>query len=344
MTTRTIRIVGGSYLGLVLLITPSVVDSIDASRAERQALVQRGVGGQRGRTGIGGRRGEPMPGERGRRGRPGMTESGSRVELREYDFPDTGERLEYAVFVSTKVKPDKKAPLVIGLHGLGTPPAIWLSRIADAAQDAGYIVAAPTGYNLTGWYGANGPGTGRGTMPNIGELSERDVLNVLGRMRSEFNIDDRRIYLAGHSMGGAGALHLGIKHKDIWAAVGASAPAIRTEYQKPADLERAREMPMILIHGDADTAVHVSGSRLWAEKMKALEMTYEYREIHGGTHGDTLERAARDMFKFFDKYVKPDTFTFIINWPTLAAVRAGAGQSAATAQARLKMTRRRAPR
>lgn len=233
-----------------------------------------------------------------------MSEHAARIELRDYDFPDTGERIEYAVFVSTKVKPDKKAPLLIGLHGLGTPPALWLSRLADAAEEAGYIAAAPTGYNLQGWYGANGPGTGRGATPNVGELSERDVLNVLEMMLDEYNIDLRRIYLAGHSMGGAGALHLGIKYKDIWAAVGASAPAIRQDVQKTADLERATGLPLILVHGDADTAVHVAGSRLWAEKMKALKMTYEYREIRGGTHSDTLERGARDIFKFFGKHTR----------------------------------------
>jgi hypothetical protein len=60
------------------------------------------------------------------------------------------------------------------------------------------------------------------------------------------------------------------------------------------------------VHGDADTAVHVAGSRLWAEKMKALKMTYEYREIRGGTHSDTLERGARDMFRFFSMHARTE--------------------------------------
>jgi dipeptidyl aminopeptidase/acylaminoacyl peptidase len=137
-------------------------------------------------------------------------------------------------------------------------------------------------------------------------LSERDVMNVLDIMRDEFNIDERRIYLAGHSMGGAGALYLGIKHKDIWAAVAASAPAVRTQFHDPADLERARELPMILIQGDADRAVPVAQTRQWAEKMKQLAMTYEYREIRGGTHGSTLDSGARDMFRFFDKHARPE--------------------------------------
>jgi poly(3-hydroxybutyrate) depolymerase len=212
--------------------------------------------------------------------------------------------MEYAVFVSSKIDLKKPAPLVIGLHGLGTPPAVWLGRITDAAERAGYIVAAPTGYSLTGWYGANDSGRPVGDT-NVGALSEKDVLNVLDLMRAEFNIDERRIYLAGHSMGGAGALFLGIKHKQLWAAVSASAPAIRSNLHTPAELEQATDMPFILIHGDKDTAVPVEQTREWAAKMKALKMTYQYVELGGGTHSSTLDDGAPHTFRFFDKHVKP---------------------------------------
>lgn len=239
-----------------------------------------------------------------RRGGPFASETAGRIQQRSYLFPDTNETIEYAVFVSSKVDPQKPSPLVIALHGLGVPPATWLRLLSDAAQDAGYIVAAPMGYDVRGWYGANGPTSGRKSPPNVGELSEKDVMNVLALMRKEFTIDDRRIYLAGQSMGGAGALFLGIKHKDIWAAVAASAPAIRSNLHGPDELEQATTMPMMLIHGDADRAVPVEQTRRWVEKMKALKMTYTYREIRGGGHSDAIRIAARDMFRFFDKHLK----------------------------------------
>jgi predicted peptidase len=248
----------------------------------------------------------PASAQRGRGGRSGpppRSSTAHRIQQRSYVFTHTNETIEYSVFVSTKVNKEKKSPLVIGLHGLGTPPAVWLGRITDAAEAAGYIVATPMGYTVTGWYGANGPGRPVGSS-SVGAFSEQDVMNVLDLMKKEFNIDERRIYLAGHSMGGAGALFLGIKHKDVWAAVSASAPAIRANLHAPAELEQARELPFILIHGDADTAVPVQQTRQWAAKMKELQMTYEYREIKGGTHSSTLEAGAPFTFKFFDKHVK----------------------------------------
>ena len=84
------------------------------------------------------------------------------------------------------------------------------------------------GYNTGGWYGspalgggrgrcrgtdgqtaegrgARGRGFGGGNQPeNLAELSEKDVMNVLAMVREEFNLDESRIYLTCHSMGGAG--------------------------------------------------------------------------------------------------------------------------------------------
>jgi predicted peptidase len=290
---------------VTMVVTMVVLTTVDAIPLFAQrgggASGQRGTGGQRG-VGPGTRRGDPMPGAR--RGGPRANASAARIEMRSYVFPDTNEPLEYAVFVSTKVDKTKKSPLIVALHGLGVPPALFLARITDAAEDGGYIVAAPTGYNLTGWYGANGADAGRGAVRNLGELSEKDVLNVLGLMRRDFLIDERRIYLLGQSMGGAGALHLGIKFRDIWAAVGASAPAIRTNLHTPDELAPARQVPMILVHGDADELVPVANTRPWAEKMKALKMTYEYHELRGVGH-NAIADGGRAIFAFFKAHVKP---------------------------------------
>ncbi len=49
--------------------------------------------------------------------RTGADPVDDRVELREYLFTDTNEMLPYAVFVSSKVTKDRKAPLVLALHG-----------------------------------------------------------------------------------------------------------------------------------------------------------------------------------------------------------------------------------
>ena len=138
--------------------------------------------------------------------------------------------------------------------------------------------------------------------PNLRELSEKDVMNVLDMVRKEFNIDNNRIYLMGHSMGGAGTLYLGAKYPDIWAALGPIAPAAFS--LNPDSLKTIQKMPIIFVHGDEDEMVPVANTRQWIEKAKELGMTYEYNEMPGVTHGPVIEDALPSVYAFFAKYSK----------------------------------------
>ena len=89
---------------------------------------------------------------------------------------------------------------------------------------------------------------------------------MLDLIRKEFNVDERRTYLMGHSMGGAGTFHLGVKHSGNWAAIAAIAPAAFG--MDPKSITTIPKMPVIIVHGDMDTAVPVSVGRAWAEVLK----------------------------------------------------------------------------
>jgi predicted peptidase len=239
----------------------------------------------------------------GRGGRQGINATAARIQQRSYVFTETKKKIEYDVFVSSKVQKGKKNALVIALHGRGAPPQSLLRNLTDAAEAGGYIVAAPMGYSLEGWYGITGPNPAPTDPPNLHALSEQDVMNVLDLMRHDFNVDAQRTYLLGQSMGGAGALYLGVKYHEIWAAVVASAPAAGA--LSPDSLQRATEVPMMLIQGTADDAVDPAQTRRWAAKMRELNMTSEYVELPGVGHSDAIIVGARRAFAFFDAHVKP---------------------------------------
>lgn len=61
--------------------------------------------------------------------------------------------------------------------------------------------------------------------PNLTELAEKDVMNLLAMARKEFTVDERRTYLMGHSIDGAGAVYLGSKYASNFTAIAAIAPA-----------------------------------------------------------------------------------------------------------------------
>ena len=84
---------------------------------------------------------------------------------RSYEFPGTGEKIAYHLYVPTKWTPSTKLPLVIVTHGAAQPATAPFKRpmadptLAKTAEERGYIVAAVTGYhaNATGVGGWNVP-------------------------------------------------------------------------------------------------------------------------------------------------------------------------------------------
>lgn len=244
-----------------------------------------------------------------------------RVQQRKYHFADTNEDLPYALFVSSKVTKGKKAPLIVALHGVfGDGNSLLRGSAIDLAEEGGYVLVGPMGYNPQGWYGSpvivmnGGQGKGKGAAkggppptpepPNLAELSEKDVMNVLDLMRKEFTIDDKRTYLMGHSMGGAGALYLGPKYADQWAAVASMAPAAFR--MQPESLAPVKDkMPLFLAHGDADTVVPIDVGRRWAKTATELKMKdFKYLELPGADHGTVITQSMPEIFKFFKAHAR----------------------------------------
>jgi polyhydroxybutyrate depolymerase len=225
-----------------------------------------------------------------------------RIEKRTYEFKEAGKAMEYALFIPSQYDKDKKTPLIVALHGLGGNPQqmIRSKGLTDLAEKHSYIVVAPMGYNSSGWYGVKGPSFGKGKdePKNVRELSEKDVMNVLEMVRKELTIDEKRIYLIGHSMGGAGTWHLGTKYSDIWAGLAPIAPAA---FGQPTDLDKLKDIPVIVVQGDKDTLVKAAGTRKWVDKLKELNITHEYLEIAGGGHGDVISKGMPKIFEFFEK-------------------------------------------
>jgi pimeloyl-ACP methyl ester carboxylesterase len=283
------------------------------------------------------------------RGFPGFGQGGipfaesndPRVQNRTYHFADTNEDLPYCVFVSSKVSARRKAPLIVSLHGLGIGPGFMCQgKAIDLAEAGGYILVAPIGYSVGGWYGSpvitfgpgrgpggrGGEGAGRGrggrggdgrggaapplpasTQPpeKVRDYSEKDVLNVLAMIRDEFRIDDKRTYLMGHSMGGAGTYFLGSKYADQWAAIAPIAPAAFLMNDNRADILqgiRDADLPMLVAQGDADEAVPVDNTRMWVATMKDMGMDFEYIEYPGVMHGPIIEASMDDIFRFFAQH------------------------------------------
>lgn len=231
-----------------------------------------------------------------------------RVQGLTYTMPQTGEEMPYALFVPSDYDASREWPLIVALHGLGRPYD-WMmgyDGFIDMAERDGYVVVSPLGYSPRGWYGSRGygipGGAGRGadggSLPeNLGALSEQDVMNVLDIARGRFNIDNDRIYLWGHSMGGAGTYHLAARYPDIWAAIAVAAPAPLPG--RIGDIEAFRKIPVLVLHGGSDQTVNVELSRTWVARMAELSMQHLYIEVPGGDHSNFVREHPEVLSKVF---------------------------------------------
>jgi poly(3-hydroxybutyrate) depolymerase len=224
---------------------------------------------------------------------------------RHYLLAPANEILPYRMYVPTTYNGSKAFPLIVALHGLGGTEDAFFENynkvLPPLAESHGYIVAAPLGYRVDGSYG-----WGLGNAPadpatkRTQDFSEQDVMQVLQRVRQQYKIDESRIYLMGHSMGGIGTWKIAPKFPDIWAAI---APISGSG--APDTLERIRTVPEIIVHGDADPTVNVSGSRNMVAKLKALGVEHKYIEVPGGLHSDVVAPNIAAIVEFFDAHRKP---------------------------------------
>src|SRR3954470_169613 len=223
---------------------------------------------------------------------------------RHYMLDTANEIVPYRMYVPTAYNGSKAYPLIVALHGLGGTEDSFFDGynkvLPPLAESHGYIVAAPLGYRVDGSYG-----WGLGNPPadpatkRTQELSEQDVIQVLQHVRRQYKIDENRIYLMGHSMGGIGTWKIAPKYPDIWAAI---APISGNGV--PDTLERIRNVPEIIVHGDNDPTVNVSGSRTMVAKLKELGVEHKYIEVPGGLHSDVVAPNIAAIIDFFDSHRK----------------------------------------
>jgi len=216
-----------------------------------------------------------------------------RVQHRTYTMQETGETIPYALFVSTSYDGSEPYRLMVSLHGAGRQYD-WLMGYAgflDRAERDGYIVVTPLGYTRGGGYGY------RGDEPQD-KLAEKDVMTVVGMVKDEFNIDENRTYLWGHSMGGSGTYYIASRYPDVWAGLAAAAGgSMSADY---VDEDAIRNIPFLVLHGSEDGTVPVERSRQSVARMRELGMEHLYVEIAGGDHSRFINQSEEVVGRLFD--------------------------------------------
>lgn len=222
---------------------------------------------------------------------------------RHYWFADAGEFMPYRVYAPSKWDGKSKLPMLLVLHGNSRDHNYYFDRdngiLAKLAEQHGFLVACPLGYRPNAGYNALSPRMRQTASPDRirqGELSEKDARNVLELVAAEFGADRSRIFLFGHSAGGAGTWHIAAKSPDLFAGIAISAAATRAEGYP---FENLRGLPIMLFHGANDTEVPIALTRDMREGLLKNNIEHIYEEVPAATHGTIVALVEPKIFDRF---------------------------------------------
>lgn len=201
----------------------------------------------------------------------------------------------YAVLPPKNFHSESTYALIMTCHGANVEAK---NQVECYAQKEWAYVVAPTNRRR---YGFDWQDWGR-----------LDFLEVLDDAKKNFKIDESRIYLTGHSMGGHGVWHIALSHPDLFAAIAPSAgwtssqlyipwflqrgeifgepeqirfrDMVLREDNTPAFIENALNIPIYILHGGDDENVPPIQGRMMVQYLKELDYECVYNEVEGKGH------------------------------------------------------------
>jgi len=230
---------------------------------------------------------------------------GPHGEFRDHRFTCDAGALRYKLFIPAglgAVKP----PLIVMLHGCTQSPDDFArgTRMNELAQEQGYVVAYPAqaqsknASRCWNWFRSHDQQRGQGEPAMIAALT-RYLVETHG-------LDERRVYVAGLSAGGAMAAVLASTYPDVYAAIGVHSglpfgvahdlPSAFAAMKQGAAISsaaapaRMNAVPAIVFHGDRDTTVDpCNGAAVIAQSMGT---TASMRDKESDAPPATVERGA----------------------------------------------------
>ena len=150
-------------------------------------------------------------------------------------------------------------PLIVLLHGYtlsGEGQDAYMG-LSDLVDDYGFLMAAPDGTK------ENGPDENRfwnasRSCCNFFESEVDDstyLADLIDSIKGDYNVDDTRVFLVGHSNGGFMSYRMAHDHSDTIAAIVSLAGADQSEGRPTPD----DPVHVLQIHGTADTVINYAG-------------------------------------------------------------------------------------
>jgi predicted peptidase len=201
-------------------------------------------------------------------------------------FREHRDTFPYRLFIPPDYSSHRKYPVVVWLHGAGglgsdnflnitndqVPGTRLWTTPENQANHPAFVLVPQT---PSGW-----------AFGDSGRRAVDIVPPMLSALATEYAIDTTRLYVAGQSLGGAGAWELMRTHPNLFAAGIVVCPAL-------SEFRAGVTTPVWIFVGDQDSPSIVEGSRRMRDSINAAGRPLRYTEYPGAGH-DIWERVFQE--------------------------------------------------
>ncbi|MFA6506264.1 MAG: hypothetical protein WCT14_09210 [Treponemataceae bacterium] len=236
-----------------------------------------------------------------------------------YWFEEGKRTMSYRMYIPTTYDPKVPNKMILLVHGNTVNQDYWftdtyepiynIKPIEDYAEKHGYILVAPNAYIVAGNYGDtdNIPYMTEPTRTALNDaekglriLSGKGFMMGFDEVLKKYNIDRKKIFLMGNSMGGKGTLFLGNKFHETFKALVVTGMMPNLTIMNGNPYPNIVNKPLFFVEGTEDEY----GFDI-AQKNSAILATYlkNYKTFWsaGGLHTTAWARSLEQIFDFLNK-------------------------------------------
>ncbi len=191
-------------------------------------------------------------------------------------------RGDLPVTVPSSYTGDAEVPLIVLLHGYSFTGARFdaYMKISALADAYGFILVAPDGTPSSGernprfWNASTACCNFEGKEVDDSAY----IAGLIDKVKGQYRIDDKRVYLIGHSNGGFMSYRMAHDHSDTIAALVSLAGADQTEMRSAPP----HPVHVLQLHGTADTVIAYGGGEIQGGAYPGAKKTVENWAAHNG--------------------------------------------------------------
>lgn len=206
-----------------------------------------------------------------------------------------GER-PFSLVIPKNYNSKKTAPLILMLHGYSGDPTYMKNYqiLANESERTGVLLAFPTGtkdkQDSNFWNATQACcNFNNSTIDDQGYL-----IKVVDEISRQYSIDQKAIFIIGHSNGGFMAHRMACNYSGKFAAIASIAGA---GYLKPSDCEPKLPISILQIHGTLDPVIKIEGGQLGKPYPSAMQTVSDWAKRNQCSKKPTTAKQTLDFDK-----------------------------------------------